>query len=67
VSVVFAVAALVLGGIFVAETVVWLTTIVVLGGRLNAVVSQASVRRRIEWLTGLVMVGFGVRLAMARR
>jgi hypothetical protein len=33
----------------------------------NAVVSRASVRRRMERLTGLVMIGFGVRLAIERR
>jgi len=46
---------------------VWLAAIVLLGGRLNAVVSRASVRRRMERLTGLVMIGFGVRLALERR
>jgi threonine/homoserine/homoserine lactone efflux protein len=60
-------AALVLGGIFVAEGIVWLAAIALLGDRLNAVVSRASVRRRIERLTGLVMIGFGVRLAVERR
>jgi len=60
-------AALILGGIFLAEGIVWLTAIVLLGGRLNALVSRASVRRRMERLTGLVMIGFGVRLALERR
>jgi len=60
-------AALLLGGIFLAEGIVWLTAIVLLGDRLNAMVSRASVRRRMERLTGLVMIGFGVRLALERR
>jgi len=60
-------AALILGGIFLAEGIVWLTAIVLLGGRLNPVVSRASVRRRMERLTGLVMIGFGVRLALEQR
>ena len=60
-------AALILGGIFLTEGVVWLAAIVLLGDRLNAVVSRASVRRRMERLTGLVMIGFGVRLAIERR
>lgn len=59
-------AALILGGIFLTEGVVWLAAIVLLGGWLNAVVSRASVRRRIERLSGLVMIGFGVRLAIER-
>ena len=60
-------AALILGGIFVTEGVLWLAAIALLGDRLNAVVSRANVRRRIERLTGLVMIGFGVRLALERR
>jgi threonine/homoserine/homoserine lactone efflux protein len=60
-------AALLLGGIFLAEGIVWLTALVLLGDRLNAVVSRATVRRRMERLTGLVMIGFGVRLALERR
>ena len=60
-------AALILGGIFLAEGIVWLTAIVLLGDRLNAMISRASVRRRMERLTGLVMIGFGVRLALERR
>jgi threonine/homoserine/homoserine lactone efflux protein len=28
---------------------------------------RASVRRRMEQLTGLVMIGFGIRLALERR
>jgi threonine/homoserine/homoserine lactone efflux protein len=59
--------ALILGGIFLAEGIVWLAVIVLLGDRLNAVVSRASVRRRMERLTGVVMIGFGVRLAAERR
>jgi len=60
-------AALILGGIFVAEGIVWLAAIALLGARLHAVVNRPSVRRRMERLTGLVMIGFGVRLALERR
>jgi len=59
--------ALALGGIFLAEGIAWLAVIVLLGDRLNAVVGRASVRRRMERLTGLVMIGFGLRLAAERR
>lgn len=59
--------ALILGAIFLAEGIVWLAAIVLLGDRLSALVSRASVRRRMERLTGLVMIGFGVRLALERR
>lgn len=60
-------ASLMLGGIFLAEGVVWLTAIVWLAARLSAVLSRSRIRRRMERLTGLVMVGFGVRLAIERR
>jgi len=60
-------AALILGGIFVAEGILWLAAIVLLGDRLSALLSRGSVRHRIERLTGLVMIGFGVRLALERR
>lgn len=60
-------AALTLGGIFLAEGIIWLMAIVLLGDRLNVLISRAAVRRRLERLTGLVMIGFGVRLALERR
>lgn len=59
-------AAMILGGLFLAEGIAWLGVIALLGDRLNAVLSRASVRRRMEQLTGLVMIGFGVRLALER-
>jgi threonine/homoserine/homoserine lactone efflux protein len=60
-------AAMILGGVFLAEGIAWLSIIAMLGDRLNAVLSRASVRRRMEQLAGLVMIGFGVRLALERR
>lgn len=59
--------ALILGAIFLGEGIVWLAAVVVLGDRLSVVVNRASVRRRMERLTGLVMIGFGLRLALERR
>lgn len=58
---------LLLGGVFLAEGLLWLTTIVLLGDRLSVVIAAPRIRRRLERLTGLVMVGFGVRLAIAQR
>jgi threonine/homoserine/homoserine lactone efflux protein len=60
-------AAFILGSVFLTEGIVWLSVIALLGDRLNVVLSRASVRRRMEQLTGLVMIGFGVRLALERR
>src|SRR5262245_39284908 len=59
-------ASLMLGGVFLAEGV-WLTAIVWLAARVSAILSRSGIRRRMERLTGLVMVGFGVRLAIGRR
>jgi threonine/homoserine/homoserine lactone efflux protein len=58
---------LLLGAVFLAEGILWLTAVALLGDRLSAIVSRPSVRRRAERLTGLVMVGFGVRLAIEQR
>ena len=58
--------ALILGGIFLAEGIAWLGAVVLAGDRLSALVSRSSVRRRMERLTGLVMIGFGLRLAFER-
>ena len=60
-------AAMILGSVYVTEGIVWLGAIALLGDRLNVLLSRASVRRRMEQLTGLVMIGFGVRLALERR
>lgn len=60
-------ASLMLGGVFLAEGIVWLTAIVWLAARVSAILSRSGIRRRMERLTGLVMVGFGVRLAIGRR
>lgn len=58
---------LLLGAIFLTEGIIWLTTIVVLGDRLSAVIRRPRVRRRLERLTGVVMIGFGLRLATEHR
>src|SRR5215467_13913785 len=54
---------LLLGAIFLAEGIIWLVTIVLLGDRLGAVIGRPRIRRRLERLTGVVMIGFGLRLA----
>jgi threonine/homoserine/homoserine lactone efflux protein len=60
-------AALIPGSVFLTEGILWLGLIALLGDRLNAVLSRAGIRRRLERLTGLVMIGFGVRLAPERQ
>lgn len=58
---------LLLGTIFLAEGITWLTAVVLVGDRLSVLISRPRIRRRLERLTGLVMVGFGVRLAAEHR
>ena len=43
---------LLLGAIILAEGIVWLITVVLLGDRLSAVIRRARVRRRLDRLTG---------------
>lgn len=49
------------------EGIVWLFLVASLVGRLGARLQRPSVRQRLEQLTGLVLVGLGVRLAFERR
>jgi threonine/homoserine/homoserine lactone efflux protein len=58
--------ALGLAGIHVIEGVVWLSLLVAIVGRARAWLSRPAVTRRLEQLTGLVFIGFGVRLAFER-
>jgi len=58
---------LLLGAIFLAEGIIWLFTIILLGDRLSVVIQRPRIRRRLERVTGLVMIGFGLRLATEQR
>ena len=55
------------GAIFVLEGILWLTTLVLVGGRLGTLLIRPPVQRRIERIAGAFMIGFGVRLATSRR
>ncbi len=58
---------LLLAAIHVALGLVWFTVIALLVGRIRHLVARAAVRRRIEQVTGVAFLGFGVRLALALR
>lgn len=58
---------LLLGAIFLVEGIIWLVTVVLLGDRLSALIRRPRIRRRLERLTGVVMIGFGLRLATEHR
>lgn len=53
-----------LAAVFVMTASTWLLLYVVLVQRLRAVLSRAAVRRKFEQVTGVVLVGLGVRLAV---
>jgi threonine/homoserine/homoserine lactone efflux protein len=58
---------LMLGLLFNAMTLTWLTGYAVLVARVGDVVRRDRVRRSMEAVTGLVLVGLGLRLATERR
>jgi len=56
-----------LGLWFVAQTGVWLTTIAWLASRGSGWFSRLRSQRRLEQLTGIVLIGLGIRLAAEAR
>ncbi len=56
-------ASLLLGSIFLVLTALYWLALLVLAGKVTAVMNRPAVRRRLNVLTGLVLVGFGLRLA----
>jgi RhtB (resistance to homoserine/threonine) family protein len=58
---------LVLGGVFVLMTLVWLSAYSLLAVRASAVLQRPRVRAAIDRLSGVVLIGLGVRLATEHR
>jgi threonine/homoserine/homoserine lactone efflux protein len=54
---------LLLGGIFCAITLTWLTLYAIVVARIGDFLRRNGVRRAIEATTGVVLVGLGLRLA----
>jgi RhtB (resistance to homoserine/threonine) family protein len=54
---------LVFGAIFVIETAAYFALLLMLASRITRWMSQPATRRRLDRATGLVLIGFGVRLA----
>lgn len=52
-----------LGAVFVAETAVYFAALMVVATRLTRWLSTNAIRRRLNRATGVVLIGFGVRLA----
>jgi threonine/homoserine/homoserine lactone efflux protein len=56
-----------LGSIHIGMGLVWLTAYAAALGRLSEVFSRSAFRRRLEALTGAVLVALGLKLALERR
>jgi threonine/homoserine/homoserine lactone efflux protein len=54
---------LVLGGIYLVLTAAYFTALIAVSGTVTRWMATARVRRRLETVTGVVLIGFGVRLA----
>ncbi len=60
-------ALLLLGGIFAALTLLWLVVYAIIIGRASGLLRKPSVRRGLDRFTGVVLIGFGIKLAFERR
>jgi threonine/homoserine/homoserine lactone efflux protein len=56
-----------LGGLFVAITFVWLSGYALAAARLSRLLTRPRVRAAMDRLTGVVLVGLGIRLALEQR
>ncbi|MEV0202743.1 LysE family translocator [Nonomuraea sp. NPDC050691] len=61
-----AVMGLLLAGVHVAEGLAWSTVLIGLATLMSGVLRTARVRRVLDRVTGVVIVGFGLRLAIDR-
>jgi RhtB (resistance to homoserine/threonine) family protein len=58
---------LVLGGLFAVLTLAWLAAYALLIGRSSALLRRPGVRKVVDWITGVVLIAFGLRLALEHR
>jgi RhtB (resistance to homoserine/threonine) family protein len=58
---------LILGGLFVVMTLAWLSGYALLAARISGVLTRPAVKAALDRVTGVVLVGLGVRLALERR
>jgi threonine/homoserine/homoserine lactone efflux protein len=54
------------GAIFVVETAAYFAILLLLAGRITAWMRNARIRRRLDRATGVVLIGFGLRLIAER-
>lgn len=55
---------LLLGAIFIVETALYCLVLVTLASRVTDWMNRPATRRRLDTATGMVLIGFGVRLAI---
>ena len=58
---------LVLGGIFAVLTLAWLAVYSIVIGNTSTLLRRPGVRKALDRVTGVVLIAFGVRLALERR
>lgn len=58
---------LMLGSIFAVLTLLWLAAYAVIIGRSTALLRRPGVRKALDRCTGVVLIGFGIRLVFERR
>lgn len=57
---------LLLGGIFVLMTLVWLSGYAIAAARASALLRRPAVKAALDRVTGVVLIGLGIRLATER-
>ena len=55
---------LLFGGIFVVETAAYFALLLLLAGRVTRWLEEPQTRKRLDRATGMVLLGFGIRLAV---
>src|SRR5260221_2187357 len=55
---------LLLASIHLAMGLVWLSAVCLFVGRMRSLFTRADVRRGLEAVTGVILIGFGLRLAL---
>jgi RhtB (resistance to homoserine/threonine) family protein len=58
---------LLLGGLFVLMTVAWLCAYVLVAAKASDLLRRRRVSATIDGLSGAILIGFGIRLALERR
>jgi threonine/homoserine/homoserine lactone efflux protein len=58
--------ALIFGAIFILVTALYFAVLLVLAGRVTRWMARPVIRRRLDRVTGVVLIGFGLRLAIEK-